>query len=82
MTALERHWRWMTDEGELSRRRKARLAERTREVVDRATRRWLWTESHAEEIIASRLDDVADGVISPYDLAAEIVAAIKEGAHV
>ncbi len=82
VTALERHWRWMTDEGELSRRRKARLAERTREVVDRATRRWLWTESHAEEIIASRLDDVADGVISPYDLAAEIVAAIKEGAHV
>lgn len=80
--ALERHWTWMTTSGELARRRKARLAERTREVVDRATRRWLWTESHAEEIIGARLDDVADGVISPYDLAAEIVAVIKEGAQV
>ena len=82
VAALERHWSWMTGEGELARRRKARLAQRTREVVDRATRRWLWTESHAEEIIASRLDDVAEGVISPYDLAAEIVAVIKEGAQV
>lgn len=79
---LERHWSWMTESGELVGRRKARLAARTREVVDRATRRWLWSESHAEAIIDARLDDVADGVISPYDLAAEIIAVIKEGAQV
>ena len=50
-------------------------------MVDRATRRWVWTESHAEEIIASRIGEVASGALSPYDLAAEILGVLKEGAH-
>jgi LAO/AO transport system kinase len=81
VAALDRHWDWMTESGELLRRRQARLAERTREVVDRATRRWVWHESHAEDIIASRIGEVADGSLSPYDLAQEILAVLKEGAH-
>jgi len=59
-----------------------RLAARTREVVDRAMRQWVWHETRAEEMIKERLDDVATGRQSPYDLASEIVSAFKEGARV
>ena len=82
LAELDRHWNWMVSSGELERRRRERLAQRTREVVDRATRRWVWQESHAEEAITTRLDDVTAGQLSPYELAAEIVASLKEGARV
>ena len=68
--ALERHHRWLTESGELDRRRRDRLAARTREVVDRATRRWVWEETRAERLMRERLDDVAAGRLSPYELAA------------
>lgn len=80
--ALDRHWEWMNTSGELERRRRLRHAQRTREVVDRATQRWVWQESNAERAINARLDDVTAGQLSPYELAAEIVAALKEGAGV
>ena len=80
--SLEQHWAWLGQTGMLEQRRRARLARRTREVVERAMRRWLWQESHADEMIAARLDDVTAGKTSPYDLAAEIVTALKEGARV
>ncbi|MES1259801.1 MAG: methylmalonyl Co-A mutase-associated GTPase MeaB, partial [Gemmatimonadota bacterium] len=82
VAALEAHWTWLSASGMLERRRRTRLAERTREVVERAMRKWLWQDSHADEMIAARLDDVAAGRTSPYDLAGEIVAALKEGARV
>ncbi len=82
MDALERQWQWMSACGELVRRRRKRLAQRTREVVDRAMTRWVWEETRADDTIAARLDDVAAGAISPYDLATEIVATLKEGARV
>ncbi len=80
--ALDGHWAWMEHGGELERRRLSRLAERTREVVDRATRRWVWQESRADEIIEARVSEVASGSLSPYDLATEIVGLLKEGAQV
>ncbi|MBA2291627.1 MAG: hypothetical protein H0W15_04130 [Gemmatimonadales bacterium] len=80
--AIDRHWSWMEAGGELERRRLARLADRTREVVDRATRRWVWQESRADDIIDARVAEVAGGSLSPYDLAAEIVGLLKEGAQV
>ncbi len=80
--ALEQHWNWLTTTGTLESRRRARLAQRTREVVERAMRRWLWQDSHADEMIAARLDDVTAGRTSPYEIAGEIVAALKEGARV
>ena len=80
--ALERHWQWLAESGALATRRRERLAQRTREVVDRAARRWVWHESHAEEAIAARLDEIGAGAVSPYELAAEIVAALREGERV
>lgn len=80
--ALDRHHAWMTVSGELERRRRKRLAARTREVVDRAMRHWIWQETRAEEMVRDRMDEVAAGRQSPYELAAEIVSGFKEGARV
>jgi LAO/AO transport system kinase len=80
--ALDTHHGWMETTGELVRRRRVRLAARTREVVDRAMRQWVWQQTRAEVMIRERLDDVAAGRQSPYDLASEIVSAFKEGARV
>jgi LAO/AO transport system kinase len=80
--ALDAHDAWMNATGELQRRRRRRLAVRTREVVDRAMRHWVWHETRAEEMIRERLDDVAAGRQSPYELANQIVSGFKEGARV
>lgn len=82
VAALERQWLWMVEHGQLEERRRARLRQRTREIVDRAMQRWVWQEARAEELITSRLDDLAAGRTSPYDVAAEVVASLKEGVRV
>jgi LAO/AO transport system kinase len=80
--ALERHHAWMEQHGELASRRRRRFAARTREVVDRTMHRWVWNETRAEELLGERIEEVAEGKLSPYDLANEIVMGIKEGARV
>jgi GTPase len=80
--ALDRHHEWLVTSGELDTRRRRRLLERTREVVERATRRWLWEETRAEQLISDRLDEVAAGQLSPYELAAEVVEELKQGEHI
>jgi len=80
--ALDRHHVWLTETGELDRRRRARLAARTREVVDRATRRWVWEETRAGRLVRERLDEVAAGRLSPYEVAAEILEDLREGERV
>ena len=80
--ALERHHAWMEQHGELAARRRQRFAARTREVVDRTMHRWVWGETRAEELLTERIDEVALGRLSPYELAAEIVAGLKDGARV
>jgi len=80
--ALERHWSWLVASGTLEQRRRNRLAQRTRDVVDRAMRRWVWQESRADEMISARLNDVAAGRLSPYELATEVVTTLKEGVRV
>jgi LAO/AO transport system kinase len=82
VAALNRHHEWLTSSGELERRRRRRLLERTREVVDRATRRWVWEETRAEQLITERLDEVASGRISPYELAADVLEELKQGERI
>jgi LAO/AO transport system kinase len=77
--ALERHHEWLASSGELEQRRRRRLLERTREVVDRATRRWLWQETRAEQLINERLDEVSGGQVSPYELAQDVLDELKQG---
>jgi LAO/AO transport system kinase len=78
--ALERHAAYLETSGQLIERRRARLAARTRAVLARAVQRWVAESTRAEELLAQRLDEVADGRKSPYDVAAEILDQLKAAA--
>ena len=80
--ALDGHHEWLASSGELDTRRRRRLMERTREVVDRATRKWVWQETRAEQLIAERLEEVAQGRISPYELAQDVLEELKQGERI
>ena len=81
IVALDRHHDWLARSGSLEERRRRRMLERTREVVDRAARRWMWGETHAEQVISERLDQVVEGTLSPYDVAGEVLEGLKQGAR-
>ncbi len=80
--ALDAHHAWLERSGELATRRRARLRQRTREVVDRAVRQWIWNESRAEEVVEARMDAIVEGRTSPYDVAAELLENLKQGARI
>jgi LAO/AO transport system kinase len=82
IAALDRHYEWLVASGTLAERRRRRLLDRTREVVDRATRRWVWQETRADERIGERLDEIVAGRVSPYDVAAEVVDGLKQGERI
>ncbi len=82
VAALDRHHEWIERTGALADRRRRRLLDRTREVVDRATRKWVWEETRAEQVIAERLDEVVGGRLSPYELAAEVLDGLKQGERI
>jgi len=79
VAALDRHYAYLQASGKLAERRRQRLAARTRAVLERSVRRWLLEGTRVEELLALRLDDVADGRRSPYDVAAEILDQVKAG---
>jgi LAO/AO transport system kinase len=79
IAALDRHHEYLATSGKLEERRKRRLAARTRAVVNRAIRQWVWDETRAEDLLARRLDDVAAGTRSPYDVAAEVLEQVRNG---
>ncbi|HUL70396.1 MAG TPA: methylmalonyl Co-A mutase-associated GTPase MeaB [Gemmatimonadales bacterium] len=79
LQALDAHHEWMESSGTLADRRRRRLIERTREVITRAARRWLWEEAQADQLIQLRLDDLVAGRVSPYEIATELVEGLKQG---
>ena len=81
VAALDAHRAWLAASGTMRERRRRRLEERTREVVDRALVRWVWDETGAEQAIRDRLDDLEAGRVSPYELAGGILDALKQGAR-
>jgi len=80
VAALDRHHAYLAATGKLVERRARRLAARTRAVVNRAVRQWVWDETRAEELLAQRLADVAGGTRSPYDVAEEILDQVRAAA--
>src|SRR5213078_2355043 len=79
LAALDKHHEYLATSGKLEERRKHRLAARTRAVVNRAIRQWVWDETQAEALLSRRLDDVAAGTRSPYDVAAEVLEQVRNG---
>src|SRR5882724_5960804 len=82
IAALDRHHAWLAESGTLAERRRRRLLDRTREVVDRATRRWVWEETLADRRIGERIDEIVAGSVSPYDVAAEVLDSLKQGERI
>src|SRR5947208_10779065 len=80
VAALDRHFVHLQQSGTLAARRRERLAQRTRAVLERAVQQWITEDGRAEQLLAARLDDVADGRRSPYDVAAEVLDQVKAGA--
>jgi LAO/AO transport system kinase len=80
VAALDRHHAYLAGSGKLAERRARRLAARTRAVVNRAVRQWVWDETRAEDLLARRLGEVTDGTRSPYDVAEEILDQVRAGA--
>jgi LAO/AO transport system kinase len=76
VAALERHRAWLGSSGELSQRRRQRLAERVREEVARALLRGVWDERGGASTLARALPDLEAGRVTPYEVAAEIIAAV------
>lgn len=78
--ALDRHHDYLQTSGTLETRRRERLRQRMRSVLERAVRQWVWETTRADDLLEERLDDVVDGRKSPYDVAAEILEQVKSGA--
>jgi GTPase len=76
--AIERHAAHVAHSGELERRRRARLAQHTREVVERAVRQLVWDRGGGEDVLRAGLERVTSGTVSPYDLAGEILARVRK----
>jgi hypothetical protein len=57
------------------------MLERSREVFERALRRWVWSDTDAESRLAARLEDEMAGRVSPYEVAAEVLDGLKQGIH-
>lgn len=76
--ALDAHFMQLHGSGELAARRRSRLEQHTRDVVNRAVSTWMWQERGGEEIFAAGFDRVARGTISPYKLAHDIIAQLDE----
>jgi LAO/AO transport system kinase len=75
VAALEQHRDWLAHSGELSRRRRLRLAERVREEVARALFRNAWVEQGGAAALEAALPALEAGRTTPYDVAARIVGA-------
>jgi LAO/AO transport system kinase len=69
--SLGRHFAHLEATGSLAERRRRRLETRTKEVVDRAVQRWLWS---GDGEVRTALGEVLAGHQTPYDAAAAVIA--------
>jgi LAO/AO transport system kinase len=78
---LAEHWEWLEASGTLRERRRSRIRDRTRDVVNRAAQAWIWSDTEADRLIDARLDEVESGAVSPYDVSHEILDGLKQGTN-
>ncbi len=77
--ALDGHFAHLERTGGLAERRSQRLERRTRDVVERALRRWVFSAEGPRAALEGALADVAAGRRSPYEAAAAVVERIRGG---
>ena len=77
--ALERHFDFLVRSGALEARRARQREQRTRDVVERALRRWVFSPSGPRGALEAAFADVASGKRSPYEAASGVVERIRGG---
>jgi len=77
--ALDRHRAHLEASGGLAERRRRRLLDRTRSLVERHLADWLWEETAAAEVLDRRAGAMLAGEKNPYEVAAEILDQVKGG---
>jgi len=77
VATLDRHFAALEAGGDLAARRRRRLETRTREVLERALRRWVWSDAGPRAAVDAALADVAAGKRSPYEAAADVLERIR-----
>lgn len=73
LATLDRHGVYLEESGALGERRRRRLAERTKGVVERALRERVWRQGGGEELLRRSLDALEAGDETPYSVAGRIV---------
>ena len=71
--ALDRHFAYLEQSGELRERRRLRLRERVVDVVDRLVRRRLWRDADTDQWLAAQLPELERGTLSPYGAATALL---------
>jgi LAO/AO transport system kinase len=79
MARLDAHLEWLESTGLMAERRRRRLLERVRAVVDRRLRAHVWQAGDGEKILSRAEADLESGRRTPYDVAGEILAALQPG---
>jgi LAO/AO transport system kinase len=76
LDTLDAHYEHLKGAGELETRRRARLLERVRAVVDRGLKSKVWLDGDGEAVLEAAREDLVAGRKTPYDVAAEILDSI------
>ena len=76
LETLDAHFEWLQASGELELRRRKRLAERVRAVVERGLKVRVWMEGDGEAILEAAQSDLESGRRTPYDVAGEILGRV------
>jgi LAO/AO transport system kinase len=79
IAALDGHRGWLVGSGELSRRRRHRLAERVRDEVARALLLTAWVDRGGADALERALPELEAGATTPYEVAASIIRAAGDG---
>jgi LAO/AO transport system kinase len=72
--AVDRHFHYLEQSGELRTRRRARLRARVVEVVEGQVRRRLWNDQATNHWVDERLADLESGTANPFAVANELLS--------
>ena len=67
--AVDRHFRYLSESGELRIRRRQRLRERVMDVVEQQLRQRLWHDEQTRQWLEAQLPQLEAGTVAPYDVA-------------
>ena len=76
LDAVDQHREYLDESGELRIRQRGRAAVRVREVTERSLRGILWGGEASDVILDAGLDEIQQGLATPYSVSASILKAL------